>query len=157
MSRFNGKAWHGLLFGANAGGLSHCQGIIQSTCKNWGMSPCSCPPAKSFTFQQVPQAPLMSSLSVTGLGRMDRRSPQPCLFTPYLFPQRWAHNLTRVTFRVQGTLLQLLVPTASGPWRESSKSWLWFAWSSGYFLCKDLNHTWDLALKIWATLLIIFV
>lgn len=109
MSHFNGDAWQDLLFGASAGGLSHCWGIGQSACKNWGTSPCSCPPEKSFTVQQVPQAPLASSLSVTGLGRKDRRSPQPCLFKPSLFPQRWAHVLTLVTFRVQETLLQLLV------------------------------------------------
>lgn len=57
MSCFNGKAWQDLLFGANAGGLSHCQGFVQNTWKNWGMSPCSCPPDKSFTFQQVPPSP----------------------------------------------------------------------------------------------------
>jgi len=70
---------------------------------------------RSFAFQQVPQAPLMSSRSVTGLGRNDRGSPQPWVFTPCLFPHGWAPNLTRVTFRVQDTLLQVLVPTESGP------------------------------------------
>lgn len=105
-------------------------------------------------FSRFSQAPLTSSLSVTGLGRMDRRSPQPCLFAPCLFPYMWAHNLTRLTFIVQGMLLQLLVPTASGLGRESSKAWLWFGWSSVYFSAKTwiTPGTWP-----WVTLLIIFV
>lgn len=107
-------------------------------------------------FSRSPK-PHWHPLCVTGLERKDRRSPQLCLFTSCLFPRRWAHILTRVTSRVQETLLQLLVSTESGPWRESSKSWLWFACSGGFFFCKGLKHAWDLALKIRAPLLIIFI